>query len=37
MIAEWQKFLNEEADSLSKKDQLPGIKRLLLNLCQGRF
>lgn len=32
MIAEWQKFLNEEADSLSEKDQLPGIKRLLLNL-----
>ena len=32
MIAEWQKFLNEEADSLSEKDQLPGIKRPLLNL-----
>src|SRR5699024_12279511 len=32
MIAEWQKFLNEEADSLSEKDQLPVIKRLLLNI-----
>ncbi|MBB1078828.1 HAD family phosphatase [Limosilactobacillus sp. STM2_1] len=32
MITEWQKMLSEEADNLNEDDQLPGIKRLLLNL-----
>lgn len=32
MVTEWQKMLNEEADNLNEDDQLPGIKRLLLNL-----
>ena len=32
MIAEWQQMLEESADDLREDDQLPGIKRLLLNL-----